>query len=554
MSDTSLDTTNCSQPLKDRNVLQNPGLEKMDGSGAVFPGTTPDEEVKTALEAGVAPPSNLDLSPTADDLPRPEENMGSGDSQENTTSSEGGLSPLPPKDSSAGSTGDVVSPTSKVDPSFSVKTGKGEILSLPDLIRLPNFTIGKTTACEWQISQGIDFGFKKIERDDVIVEKNESVLVFKPQVAGEIEIYLPYNKGKTVKFCVTVNPDPWSLWTIAKMDEKSIVFDSDKVRLDQEHKNVIAKSYQGLKIIGASRRGRSHERSGTFRDDDLGVWTDEENGSLVFLVSDGAGSCKFSREGALQAIKFIKGKLEENKGTLESAWKASESNLKPDCNVGMLLALLASKAKEYLVSLAEATKADGHDCRVKDFSGTLLMAALKLDANGGSRLVTFAIGDGAIAWRAGMDGFGLMCHPESGEFGGGTRFLVTPDVWKAIFYPSEDIPWTWNSFCESRVLCQQFSPEETKHLQIFLMSDGVSDPWFETDAGLENADKWHRFATEILTGNGENKAGLNLKDSPVVNAEKLWDWLYFKIVGNHDDRTMIMAYTADESEKEDANV
>ena len=85
------------------------------------------------------------------------------------------------------------------------------------------------------------------------------------------------------------------------------------------------------------------------------------------------------------------------------------------------------------------------------------------------------------------------------------------------------------------------------------MSDGVSDPWFETDAGLECKEKWRTFADEILVGTGDNKAGLVLNDSAATNAEKLWEWLYFKIVGNHDDRTLIMAYTTEDAKKEACN-
>lgn len=120
--------------------------------------------------------------------------------------------------------------------------------------------------------------------------------------------------------------------------------------------------------------------------------------------------------------------------------------------------------------------------------------------------------------------------------------------------PQKGVAWTWNSFCESRVMCRVFSADEARGLQIYLMSDGVSDPWFETDAGLESSEKWHEFATDTLLNSGENKASLDLTAAPQVNAEKLWEWLYFKIVGNHDDRTIIMAYTTDSTVKEASNV
>lgn len=441
------------------------------------------------------------------------------------------------------------------DSGISVKPGVARVETLKPEYRLPNLTINKTSECKWPIPEGVKFSCNRCDSDNVSVTVSDGNLHFTPLQPGEARVQLPYNDGKLVTFCMTVNPDPWSLWTIKPMGEDDIVFDpSDRRRLETNHKDVIGEYHIGLNVIGASRRGRSHERSGTFRDDDMGVWSDEANGNYVFIVSDGAGSCKYSREGALQSVRFIKDRLEANKDKLEDAWKSADGALKPDCGVGMLLAVLASKAKECLVSLAEKASAEGKDCKAKDFSGTLLMAALKIDPNGGARLVTFSIGDGAIAWRNANNQFELMCRPDSGEFGGGTRFLVTPEVWKTIFFPKKGIPWSWNTFCESRVMCKSFTADEAKGLQVFLMSDGVSDPWFETDAGLEKPEMWHEFATDTLLNSGENKAGLNLAASPEENAEKLWDWLYFKIVGNHDDRTIVMAYKTDSTVKEACNV
>lgn len=510
---------------------------------AVLPGTDPLSEIAKTIDVGAAvlePDIKIQQGelnkPVLDDEP-PATPVTVASSPESTNSVE---STLPVVDTEPGI--------------IVVKPEVARVVLLPKLYRLPNFTIGKSSACEWRIPEGIRFDFDNFnsKANNVSVEVKDGVLAFTPSEPGEISVPLTYNNGNVVTFCMTVNPDPWSLWTIASMDETSVVFDSDKKRLASNHKDVISEIHPGLKIIGASRRGRSHERSGTFRDDDMGVWSDEARGNYVFIVSDGAGSCKFSREGAKQAIEFIKAKLDDNKDNLDAAWLSSE-DLKPDCKVGMLLAILASKAKEHVVALAAKTDASGTPCKVKDFSGTLLMAALKKEADGSVRLVTFTIGDGAIAWRSGVDDFGLMCRPDSGEFGGGTRFLVTPEVWKTVFFPSKDIPWTWNSFCNSRVHCRMFTPEEAKTLQVFLMSDGVSDPWFETDAGLEHAENWRRFVTETLEGMGDNQAGINLADEPSVNSEKLWEWLYFRIVGNHDDRTIIMVYTDESVKKEVVN-
>jgi hypothetical protein len=148
------------------------------------------------------------------------------------------------------------------------------------------------------------------------------------------------------------------------------------------------------------------------------------------------------------------------------------------------------------------------------------------------RIVTFSIGDGAIAWYNGEES-GLMCAPDGGEFSGGTRFLTTRSVWETA---SKD----WPAFYKARVFCKRFSPEEVLKTKLFLMTDGVSDPWFETDAALHDNEAWRRFAEETLKGEGENQAGLKSGDSAEVKAAKLVKWLHFKIRGNHDDRTLIV--------------
>ncbi|MFC2503447.1 MAG: protein phosphatase 2C domain-containing protein, partial [Cardiobacterium sp.] len=62
---------------------------------------------------------------------------------------------------------------------------------------------------------------------------------------------------------------------------------------------------------------------------------------------------------------------------------------------------------------------------------------------------------------------------------------------------------------------------------VILMTDGVSDPKFETDAALENPQRWQTLWDEL--------------QAPLAAAEPkaaLHDWLGFWSRGNHDDRTI----------------
>ena len=53
-----------------------------------------------------------------------------------------------------------------------------------------------------------------------------------------------------------------------------------------------------LRVIAASKRGRSHAHVGSFRDDDYAIAHQPEPRWYIGIVADGAGSARFSRKGA----------------------------------------------------------------------------------------------------------------------------------------------------------------------------------------------------------------------------------------------------------------
>ena len=71
---------------------------------------------------------------------------------------------------------------------------------------------------------------------------------------------------------------------------------------------------------------------------------------------------------------------------------------------------------------------------------------------------------------------------------------------------------------------------------LFLMTDGVSDPKFETDANLKSYDKWNELWADLK----EN--GVELTDDNEEAANQLLNWLDFWSPGNHDDRTIAILY------------
>ena len=78
---------------------------------------------------------------------------------------------------------------------------------------------------------------------------------------------------------------------------------------------------------------------------------------------------------------------------------------------------------------------------------------------------------------------------------------------------------------------------------LFLMTDGVSDPMFETDKNLNDFAKWEEFYNTLKKGFPEDEiAGVNLSDDNEESKNELLKWLDFWSPGNHDDRTIAILY------------
>ena len=70
-----------------------------------------------------------------------------------------------------------------------------------------------------------------------------------------------------------------------------------------------------------------------------------------------------------------------------------------------------------------------------------------------------------------------------------------------------------------------------------MMTDGVSDPFFNSENDLSNFDAWNNFWTKKELQDAMKKNGAV---SDAERAEKLLAWLNFKETGYHDDRTLLI--------------
>ena len=336
-----------------------------------------------------------------------------------------------------------------------------------------------------------------------------AALLGTPMLAGDHEITFEWSDDGLSWLAGTctliVNPEPRSLWQV---NEPAADLNYRKPHLAGQ---LIA--VPGCRLVAASRRGRSHEHSGTFRDDDFFIHHDPASGWEVMIVADGAGSAKSSRWGSRLAaeaagvhlVAALAGKRGADMSNLLGAWHADPAGAVK--NVGEKFHYLFHEAGSLAVQAIEA-EAAAQGGAVKDYATTLLVCAVNRQG-ADTFMASFWIGDGAIAAYGPRGKVRLMGSPDGGEFAGQTRFL-------------ERAALADNSFAK-RIGIGRY-PDLTA---VILMTDGVSDPRFETDNGLADASNWDALWDDI---------------APCLAApepdKQLLAWLDFFTPGHHDDRTI----------------
>ena len=277
-------------------------------------------------------------------------------------------------------------------------------------------------------------------------------------------------------------------------------------------------------LVGASRRGRSHAMDGRFRDDDMKMVYREEDGWYIIAVADGAGSAKYARQGSLIACETAVSVI-QNSGKLAELHRFL-TNIAPNTEGGknspelktLMYSLLGQTALEAhkAISRESAATAGSAD---KDYSTTLLISIVKKYENQWF-IGSYWVGDGGIGIYFDDDRAPIiMGTPDSGEFSGQTRFLTMRD----IFADYETI---------AKRLWVEFVPD---FKALVLMTDGVTDALFHTEANLLKKEIWDKFYTHLT-----NDVNL-IHNNPSVSDELL-EWLNFWEKGEYDDRTIAILY------------
>lgn len=187
----------------------------------------------------------------------------------------------------------------------------------------------------------------------------------------------------------------------------------------------------------------------------------------------------------------------------------------------------AFSAHKTIKEQAKQTANDIPGVSIKDFATTLMFSICK-KFDFGWFVASYWVGDGAMCiFNKEKGTFKLLGIPDEGEFSGQTRFLTMPEIFnggKAIM---------------DRL---RFSIEED-FTALFLMTDGISDPMFETENNLNSFNKWAEFWDKLKTGFPDDEiSGVDLKDDNEESKDQLLKWMDFWSPGNHDDRTLVILY------------
>ncbi len=408
-------------------------------------------------------------------------------------------------------------------------------------ITIPNASVNKEYKIEvpFTVDGVSEYCVEGLDDTGLAIDKRENGFTISgtPTKSGTFPIVIKYrHEGSLLgtnlerKMDLIINPDPRSLW-------KNIPVASDieypKEDQQSEYVKVPAKDDVPRKdMVAASKRGRSHANEGKPRDDDFRLYHNDETDWYVIAVADGAGSAKYSREGSRIACETV---VSHCKSMLdkcvefESAISIFNQNQedatarkKVGDHIWNIVGAAALKAHNAINDVAE-----GKGVPPKLYATTLLLAIAK-KFEFGWFVATFWVGDGAICLYSEDNngenpGAVLMGVPDEGEYAGQTRFLTMPEIFK-----------------DSTALYQRLRFRiVTDFTALFLMTDGVSDPWFETDSNLNNPEKWRKFYKEILD-NEEHP--VNLEDDNEQAKDELLGWLDFWSPGNHDDRTIAILY------------
>ncbi|MEJ7644692.1 MAG: PP2C family serine/threonine-protein phosphatase [Chryseolinea sp.] len=407
-----------------------------------------------------------------------------------------------------------------------------EIIQQP--LRILNATVGKPYEAKFDFEKFnwkdiSSFDFKCLDEVGLYFDEDTRQITGVPNKSGDIKFTFrfkiegqPQDAAFNEKpLVLIVNPDPKTLWKNLESDKQDPYWKEDDV--------TVAAAFNDKKILVSSKRGRSHANVGSFREDDF-AFGELENGWSIAIVADGAGSAKFSRKGSALACQGLldyfrskpaaEGLVEFD--TLVQQHK-SDHNETTQKKLNHFIYNNLGNGVFHVHKLLEEFASKG-GMNLKDLSTTLVFTLVK-KYDIGYALLSFGVGDCPMAvLNLKMSKVIVLNWIDVGEFGGGTRFVTMPEIFK-------------NEKFATRFgfqLVDDFS-------YLFLMSDGIYDPKLIVEANLADIKKWQGFV-EDLQGKNEDNAKVELHRGNGEIEKQLSGWMDFWSAGNHDDRTLAIVF------------
>jgi serine/threonine protein phosphatase PrpC len=380
-----------------------------------------------------------------------------------------------------------------------------------------------------------DYWFEGLEAIGLVFNSDTNEIKGKPIVAGDHKIKLKIKRndwadGKPIferQITLIINPDPKSLWKNIPTPNDIEYYkpDSDNcfVKVESTSNLFGTKKTAKKDMVAASQRGRSHAQEGKPRDDDFALHYMKEHDWYIMTVADGAGSAKASRKGSeiacrtvidvcntmiIESIKDFEHQIKE--------FSLNKSDAKRKSMGDNLYKILGNAVFKSLKNIEEEAKSSNKP--LKDYATTLIVSICK-KFKFGWFVGAFWVGDGGIGiYNKESQFLKVLGESDGGEYAGQTRFLTMSEITQ----PAELY----------RRLRFDIVDDFTA---LILMSDGITDPKFETDANLLKVEKWNELWQDL-------SKEVDFYDDNEASADQLLSWLDFWSPGNHDDRTIAILF------------
>ena len=348
-----------------------------------------------------------------------------------------------------------------------------------------------------------------------------------PSQNYEFELTVRYEtdkaeKASRKKISIKILPDPKLMWK--NLEPPKELGD----RKPHEYKKLIRlkedKNGKERVLVAASKRGRSHAHKALFRDDHVSIKYLNEFGWSILAVADGAGSANLSRVASKiaceTAITNISNKLMSYNEDLSKIIKETISkndNKDDEVDDSKLRKLLYEIISTTGFEAAKAIHEEAAKRQVKanQFYTTYLTAIHK-EFDFGNFFAGFWVGDGALGVYSKSKEMKILGIPDEGEYSGQTKFITMNEV-----LTSEEL------------MGRNYYKLTDDFTALFAISDGVSDPKFETDKNLNDISYWDNLWAEL------EKDVFQTKDNADTSLLK---WLDFWAEGEHDDRTIAILF------------